>query len=70
MHLCSLAPEGPARPQKALHPSPGELGSKNNSGSSGWYLFQNSHAFTESGEIYLETGKHDSIGKVQVPTVT
>jgi hypothetical protein len=66
MHLCGLAPEGPARPEKALHPSPGGVAAQALAQADGTRF--NTLILLLKGGIYLETGKYDSIGKVQVPT--
>src|SRR5262245_55020691 len=62
MHRCGLRPAGPARPHWTLHPSPGErcapltLAQADGNRSKTLVLLL-------KGGTYLETGKHDSVGK-------
>jgi hypothetical protein len=61
----ALAPEGPARPREALTASPGELGSKINSGSSAAHHVQSTLVLLPTGTIDRGTRKHYLVGEVQ-----
>ncbi len=62
---CCLAPDGGAPADWTLTPSPGELGSRENSGSSGAHLVQETVLLLPVGTIYHGTGKQYWVGKVQ-----
>src|SRR5215467_1339010 len=63
MHPSSLRPEGPARPHGTVHPLPGELGSKHPTLAQADGTRSKTLVLLLKGGTYLETGKHDSVGK-------
>ena len=60
----TLAPEGPARPQKALHTPWASVTSKATQ-ISVWHHVQRMLVLLPTGTIYRGTHKHSSIGEVQ-----